>query len=62
MEIPEWANIRGRAEQYWLMLSPEYENVGTLTEATLPEFVKLCKNLARRYEIDDFLQNPRLCG
>lgn len=37
------------------MLSVEFEAAGTLTEATLPEFIKLCKNLARRDDIDDFL-------
>lgn len=27
-----------------------------MTDSTLPEFIKLCKNLARRDEIDDYIQ------
>ncbi len=38
------------------MLSKGFEREGTLTEATLPEFIKLCKNLARRDAIDNFIQ------
>lgn len=56
MRIPYWSKIEGRSKIYWKILSSEFEKEGTLTEATLPEFIKLCKNLARRDEVDDFLQ------
>lgn len=55
MRIPSWAKIEGRSKIYWKMLSDEYERIGSLTDSTLPEFIKLCKNLARRDEIDDFI-------
>lgn len=34
---------------------PEFIRAGTLIAATLPEFIKLCKNLSRRDDIDKFI-------
>jgi hypothetical protein len=60
LKIPKWSNIDGRSKIYWNILSSEFEKAGTLTDATLPEFIKLCKNLARRDQVDDFLQNENM--
>lgn len=56
MRIPVWANLSKRSKIYWKMLSVEFEKAGTLTDSTLPEFIKLCKNLARRDDIDSFIE------
>lgn len=57
MKIPGWANLNKRSKIYWKILSIEFEKAGTLTNAALPEFIKLCKNLARRDEVDDFISS-----
>ncbi len=55
MKIPAWVKLDIGARRYWKILSPEFEKAGTLTNATLPEFIKLCKNLSRRDLQDDFI-------
>lgn len=57
MKVPVWANLNKRSKVYWKMLSAEFEKAGTLTDATMPEFIKLCKNLARRDSVDDFIES-----
>lgn len=62
MRIPKWAGLDKQEKIYWNLLSPEFEKAGTLTNATLPEFLKLVKNLTRRDENDKFIKefNPSL--
>jgi len=55
MTFPKWAKLNARTKQYWKLLAAEFEKAGTLTNATLPEFIKLCKNLDRRDSVDDYL-------
>ncbi|MEN6473650.1 MAG: hypothetical protein ABFD81_06530 [Syntrophaceae bacterium] len=55
MKVPTWIKLDALAKKYWKILSPEFEKAGTLTNATLPEFIKLCKNLSRRDQQDDFI-------
>lgn len=57
MKVPTWVNFDDLAKRYWKILAPEFEKCGTLTNATLPEFIKLCKNLSRRDQQDDFITN-----
>lgn len=60
MKVPVWANIDKRGKVYWKMLSIEFEKAGTLTDSTVPEFIKLCKNLSRRDAVDDFIQKENM--
>ena len=60
MKIPRWVKLDDLSRQYWKLLSPEFEKAGTLTNATLPEFIKLCKNLARRDMQDDYISENNL--
>lgn len=62
MKIPKWAGLDKAERVYWKLLAPDFEKAGTLTNATLPEFLKLVKNLARRDENDKFIKecNPSL--
>lgn len=57
MKVPVWAKLNNRSKKYWKMLSLEFEKAGTLTDSTMPEFIKLCKNLARRDSVDDFIDS-----
>jgi hypothetical protein len=57
VKVPSWISLDDISKKYWKLLAPEFEKCGTLTNATLPEFIKLCKNLSRRDRQDDFITN-----
>lgn len=55
MNLPRWAKLSKQEKEYWWLLEPEFTKAGTLTNGTLPEFVKLLKNIVRRDEIDRYI-------
>ena len=55
MKIPRWAKLDKISKRYAKLFMPEFIRAGTLSDSTMPEFIKLCKNLVRRDEIDKFI-------
>jgi hypothetical protein len=55
LKIPRWAGLNKTEKRYSKLFMPEFIKAGTLIDSTMPEFIKLCKNLVRRDEIDKLI-------